>query len=133
MGFEGPVKSVDTNILARLILKDDARQEEVAKSIVKDGVKIPITVLLELGWLLQSKGGFDRARLNNILCELINSGWAYVDDEPAVLTALERHAAGADFADVLHLVAARGTEAFVTFDQGMPDAAEIGVDVERVG
>ena len=37
--------------------------------------------------------------------------------------ALERHLAGADWADMLHLIANRKSEAFVTFDRDIEQAA----------
>jgi AbrB family looped-hinge helix DNA binding protein len=53
--------------------------------------------------------------------------------EPAIRAALDLHRAGADLAAVFHLVAARGSEAFVTFDRGLKGHPDIGVAVERAG
>lgn len=54
------MKSVDTNVLVRFILGDDPEQSAQAEAIVKEGVFVPITVLLELGWVLGSRYGLDR-------------------------------------------------------------------------
>jgi predicted nucleic-acid-binding protein len=56
-----------------------------------------------------------------------------VDDPDGVLAALMAYAKGGDFADHLHLVAAKGVEAFVTFDRGVMVNDAIGVRVEVVG
>lgn len=132
MGPAQAVKSVDTNILVRIIVDDDSKQAETARKVVSAGVTVPLTVLLELAWTLRSRYGFERDRLNNALVALLDIPEIHVEDEPAIRTALELHRDGADIADVLHLVAARGSEAFVTFDKGVPGGETIGVDVELV-
>jgi predicted nucleic-acid-binding protein len=133
MGPAEAVKSVDTNVLARFLLNDDPSQSPIARSIIAEGVVVPITVLLELGWLLGSRMGMDRPVLNLILVKLLGMPGIHIDNEPQIRAALALHAKGADFADAIHLVAARGSEAFVTFDRQVPDGDGIGVDVERVG
>ena len=47
--------------------------------------------------------------------------------------AVAAYAKGGDFADHLHLVAAKGVEAFVTFDQRVEANDAIGVRVEIAG
>jgi predicted nucleic-acid-binding protein len=66
------------------------------------------------------------------LIALLDIPEIYIEDEPAIRAALKRHRDGADIADVIHLVAARGSAAFVTFDKGVPNGEDIGVDVELV-
>ena len=126
------MKSVDTNILARLILVDDPVQTPVSEEIVRRGVRVSLTVLLELGWLLGSRAGKSRAEVNLALLKLLDNEAIHVEDDAQVRAALELFRQGADLADVIHLVAARGSEAFVTFDKGVPSGDDIGVDVELV-
>ncbi len=132
MGSAEAVKSVDTNILVRIIADDDSKQAEIARAVVSAGVNVPLTVLLELAWTLRSRYDFERARLNNALAALLDIPEIHVEDEPAIRAALELHRGGADIADALHLVAARGSEAFVTFDKDVPSGDAIGVEVELV-
>jgi predicted nucleic-acid-binding protein len=132
MGSAETVKSVDTNILARLILVDDPVQTPIAEDIVRRGVRVSLTVLLELGWLLGSRGGMSRAEVNLALLKLLDNEAIHVENDAKVRTALELYRKGADLPDVLHLVAARGSEAFVTFDKGVPSGEVIGVEVELV-
>jgi len=49
-----------------------------------------------------------------------------------VLWALDRQGAGADLADMLHLIAATGCSSFSTFDKGLVEAtrADSPIDVE---
>lgn len=132
MGSSEAVKSVDTNVLARLILADDAVQTPIAEEIVRKGVQVSLTVLLELGWLLGSRAGISRAEVNLALLKLLENEAIHIEDAAEVHAALELYRRGADLADVIHLVAARGSEAFVTFDKGVPSGEDIGVDVELV-
>jgi predicted nucleic-acid-binding protein len=126
------VKSVDTNVLARLILADDAVQTPIAEELVRKGVRVSLTVLLELGWLLGSRAAKSRAEVNLALLKLLENEAIHVEDDAQVRAALELFGQGADLADVIHLVAARGSEAFVTFHEGVPSGEDIGVKVELV-
>lgn len=126
------MKAIDTNIVIRLLIRDDERQYQLARKIVSNGAIIPITVLLETGWLLESRFRFGRADVVEALKQLIDAPGITVAEPVAVRAALDLYARGADFADAIHLVAARGAEAFVTFDRKMPRNDAIGVDVEIV-
>lgn len=132
MGSAQNVKSVDTNILVRIIADSESEQAETAREVVSAGVNVPLTVLLEVAWTLRSRYDFERARLNNALVALLDIPEIHVEAEPAIRAALELHRSGADIADVIHLVAARGSAAFVTFDRGVPNGNAIGVEVELV-
>ncbi|NIJ39365.1 putative nucleic-acid-binding protein [Sphingopyxis panaciterrae] len=125
------MKAVDTNILARFMLGDDPLQSPIARDLVKAGVFVPLTVLLELGWLLQSRYGFERTHLAASLLDLFDVPGIVLDDDGAVRNAVAAYAKGGDFADHIHLVAAKGVEAFLTFDRRVAanDAAGIGVEV----
>lgn len=52
----------------------------------------------------------------------------------ATLSALDRYAAGADWADMLHLIDSAGREAFLTFDRraGTHAGSETTVPIEIV-
>ena len=95
-------------------------------------MRVSLTVLLELGWLLGSRAGKSRAEVNLALLKLLDNEAIHVEDDAEVRAALELYRQGADLADVVHLVAARGSEAFVTFDKGVPSGEDIGVTVELV-
>jgi predicted nucleic-acid-binding protein len=133
MGSAQNVKSVDTNVLVHFVTRDNEAQADIAQKIIATGVHIPLTVLLELGWVLSSFNAFDRQRLNATYRALLDSTVINVHDEPAIRAALDLHRAGANLAAVFHLVAARGSEAFVTFDQGLKGHPDIGVAVEWAG
>jgi predicted nucleic-acid-binding protein len=124
------LKSVDTNILLRFLLKDDPVQTPIAIKVLAGGVFVPLTVLLETGWVLGKWLGFDRKLLCDALTEMVARPEIHVADAVAVGDALALFAQRGDFADAIHLVGARGTEAFVTFDKGVRSSESIGVPVE---
>ena len=122
-GWRTRVKAVDTNILARYIVRDDARQAAIAEAILVQGVYLPATVLLETGWLLGSRYGMGRADVASTLEDLLQLPGIVCEDTEWIAWAIARFAQGADFADMIHLVAARSAEAFVTFDRIIVKAA----------
>jgi predicted nucleic-acid-binding protein len=48
------MRSVDTNVLVRLLVRDDARQTAVAEDFVAGGAWVPHLVLAETTWVLTS-------------------------------------------------------------------------------
>ena len=127
------MKAVDTNILVRAMLGDDEMQSPVANRILQGEIFVPLTVLLETGWVLKSNAGLGRTQIAEMLITFIQLPNVQVDDPDGVLAALMAYAKGGDFADHIHLVAAKGVEAFVTFDRGVVADDAIGVMVELVG
>ncbi len=124
------MKSVDTNVVLRFLLGDDAKQTAIADKIMASDVSVPLTVLLEVGWVLASRYGFERNQLSQMLIQLVDRPLIHFADRASVRAALLLFAQGTDFADAIHLVASRGTESFVTFDRGINGSELIGVPVE---
>jgi predicted nucleic-acid-binding protein len=111
------LKAVDTNILARYIIADEPRQAEIASAVIEAGIYVPLTVLLETAWLLQSRYAMDANQIGHTLVALIDLPSVTVDDPPRIRWALGRFVEGGDFADMLHLVASHRATVFVTFDR----------------
>ncbi|MBX9881725.1 MAG: type II toxin-antitoxin system VapC family toxin [Sphingomonas sp.] len=111
------MKSVDTNVLARFVVGDDPAQSARAAQLLQASCFIADTVLLETAWLLGSRYAMDRASVAATLRDLIDLPSVSVGDADGLCWAIERFAAGADFADMLHLHGSRSADAFVTFDQ----------------
>lgn len=115
------MKSVDTNIVVRLITADDQGQLASALHLLTTSdVFVSLGVLIESEWVLRSHYLYDRQRLNNALVEFIDLSGVFVVDRDGVDWALSRHAIGADLADMLHLVGSKSAESFVTFDKYLP-------------
>lgn len=115
--------AVDTNILARYYVDDPAdpeskRQRPVAARVMRESTAIfvPVTVVLELVWLLRAFYDFAAADCAAVVEHLAGLPNVTVEDWPAVVEAARLHRAGLDFADALHLARCGRCETFLTFD-----------------
>lgn len=107
----------DTSLLVRIATGDDARQRRAALALLdSDAVLISKTVLLETEWVLRSRYAVPPADIHGFLHHLVESQNVVVEDESVVRHALDFYAAGADFADSLHLASA-GDLRLHTFDR----------------
>lgn len=117
--------AVDTNLLARLLLQDDAAQHKKVKALFKTRqiFTAPVTVLLELVWVLESR---------DCSAEQIASGLMALLDLPnfkperadAVREALQSYQGGMGFADALHLALSEDHQKFITFDKAFARQAK---------
>lgn len=110
------MKAVDTNVLARYVMADDPVQSPVATAILAEPCFASDTVLVETAWLLSSRYGMDRPDLAATLLDLLRLPAFDVSDPTLVGWAIERFAAGADFADMMHLISSRHADAFISFE-----------------
>ncbi|MEH3047426.1 type II toxin-antitoxin system VapC family toxin [Sphingomonas adhaesiva] len=118
------MRAVDTNVLARIILQDDARQTAIAADILRQPVWVSLPVWTELGWLLFTRLGLDRNIAAEALSTILMMATVQVADPAGLAWAIERFRQGADWADMIHLIAARGAaDTFATFDTGVAKAA----------
>ena len=110
--------AVDTNVLARLLLRDDETQYRKAVRLFGDGrdYTAPPTVMLELVWVLGSYG-YSREEIAAALNSLLELPNFKPKSRAAIGTALSWYEAGTDFGDALHLAMSNGDDAFVTFDE----------------
>jgi predicted nucleic-acid-binding protein len=115
------VKAVDTNVVVRFITRDDPDQSQQAAECVAQGVFVSESVLMETEWVLRSVARWERERVNDAL-SIFLAVESVASARPEDLAwALDRHRDGADWADMLHLIAARGHDAFVSFDSKLPN------------
>jgi predicted nucleic-acid-binding protein len=126
------VIAIDANVLVRFIVRDDPDQAAVAIDCIRDGVFVTGCVLMETEWVLRSNYRMNRAGINSALSDLLNTDTVAVSDPVGVAWALDRHAAGADLTDMLHLISVRDLSAFVTFDRGLKKKAGDDAPVEIV-
>jgi len=115
--------ALDTNILARFYVDDPgdpeaAKQRPIARRIMTESPSlfVPITVVLELEWVLRAFYRFEPAQVMRVFEHLL--GLAHVNTEEAerVAAALPLTEQGMDFADALHLSGSAHCEALYTFD-----------------
>ncbi len=120
------MKAIDANVIARMLIGDDQEQARKAEAIVREGVFVPITVLLETAWLLRSRYRMSRMETATALKTFVDLPEVLVADPGGVAWALDRFAIAGDLADLIHLVDSNMTEAFVTFDRAL--AVQAGPD-----
>jgi predicted nucleic-acid-binding protein len=119
--------AVDTNVVVRRLVADDAAQARRATALFERGpVFIPVTVLLETEWVLRGAYALERTQINRLLHLLLGLPGVEMAEPEAVMRALERHAEGLDFADALHLALAGDAESFATFDRRLLRASKVG-------
>jgi predicted nucleic-acid-binding protein len=111
------VRAVDTNVLARYYLRDDAAQARLADRVLSSGdVFVPKTVVLELEWILRYVAEQPAGKVLDCLAHLIALPGITIEDHDGVETALRYARQGIDFADALHLAASKACSEMLTFD-----------------
>lgn len=120
--------AIDTNVVVRLLVRDDAAQFTAAAHLVQQAettgqpLLILLGALLETEWVLRSRYRLDKPAIANAFARLLEVDGVVFEHEATVEEALyiwTQHSS-ADFADCLlnaraaHLSCAR----FVTFDAG---------------
>jgi predicted nucleic-acid-binding protein len=130
--------ALDTNVLVRYVVADDPAQLSAARRLisrcVKEGLSlfVPVTVVLELEWVLRSNFGLGKDNVLLTLSNLFSAAELTFDSERALEVALQLFRKGsADFADCLHvaLAAQAGEQPLWTFDKGaakVPGAQLLG-------
>jgi predicted nucleic-acid-binding protein len=125
--------AVDTNVLLRLLTRDDAEQTAAAEALLaRHGFHLLPAVLMEAEWVLRSRFRWSRAQVNQMLTALLDTEGVTTREPALTRWALSRHAEGADLADMLHLAEARGCDRFATFDRALAEEAGEGAPVEVV-
>ena len=120
--------SLDTNVLVRYLLDDIANEPQSAraKRLIHAAVKagdtlyIPITVMLELEWVLRSNFKFNKTQVTTTLSNLLACSELSFESEAALEAALALYnKGGADFADCTHIALAHvaGESPLWTFDK----------------
>ena len=124
------MRAVDTNVLVRLFVLDDAAQVFAARQATSsDLVFVPKSVIVELEWVLRRSYGQSRPTIVSVLEALLAAVNFHVEDDAAVTKAIEWFRRGMDFADALHLASSGHADDFMTFDGAMRRRAmELTID-----
>ena len=113
------MRSIDTNVLARWVMRDDPGQTKIADRIIDQPIEITHTVLLEVGWILTSIGRMSREQFADTVVRVLDLETATIQRRMALRWAVDRYRAGADWADVLHIVSTDAGQSFATFDKAL--------------
>ena len=117
--------SLDTNVIVRYLVGDDAEQAEAARALLDrltpdDPGFICREVVMEMAWVLERSYGFSRARVAEALMDLTASDSILVENPDDVAAAAHRYRqGGAGFSDLMVLSAAEraGATPLYTFDR----------------
>lgn len=103
------MRAVDTNVLVRLIARDDKKQVESAEEFVSKGAWVSHLVLAETSWVLDSVYDRTREDIAKAVEMLLNHEHLTLQDQDVVEAAVEqfRQHKGVTFSDVLVLEIAR--------------------------
>lgn len=120
--------ALDTNVLVRLVTRDDETQAQRAKAMFDKhaaedgGLFVADIVLVELCWTLATSYALARADIARIVRALLDNASIALESPAAVHQALNSfESGGADFPDCLIVAKARaaGCRRTLSFDQRM--------------
>ena len=110
--------SVDTNVIIRLLTKDDREQfQQSLKLFQEKDIFICDTVILEAEWVLRFAYRFSPPEIYQAFTKLFGLPNVYLTNANAIAQVLEWHQAGLDFADAFHLSQSQHCSQFYTFDR----------------
>jgi len=129
--------AVDTNVLLRLILRDDPVQHKIAESTFDQAEIVAVSnhALCEVAWVLRSRYGVSRENIAASIRQICKTANIVVDGG-AVDAGFAAMDGGADFADGVIAYEGRwlGGETFVSFDKKAVEAlAKQGIKAKLLG
>ena len=117
------MRAVDTNVLVRLVTRDDAKQVAAAEAFVAKGAWVPHLALAEATWVLTSVYSRDHTAIATAVEMLLSHEHLTLQDADAVAAAVDRfrRRPSIGFSDCLMLEVARkaGHLPLGTFDRDL--------------
>ena|SRR5438093_9268103 len=117
------MRAVDTNVLVRLITRDDPKQVAAAEAFVQKGAWVPHLALVEATWVLSAVYELGAPEISTAVEMLLNHQDLTLQESEVVSAALEsfRRKPSIGFSDCLLLEVARkaGHLPLGTFDRGL--------------
>jgi predicted nucleic-acid-binding protein len=127
------MRSVDANIILRLVLQDDEAQLAMAQQVLSSPCLILPTVLVEVVWTATRAKASSRVQIAQQLQALMELDHLRFVERDAVEWALDRYIKGGDFGDMLHVALSQGATHFTTFDSKVERYAQGGaVEIETL-
>lgn len=112
--------AVDTNMLVRVVMRDDREQARAAEALLRDAelVAIATPCLCEFAWVLRSAYGLRQSEVALAIRTLVSAHNVKVN-RPVVDAGLRALEGGGDFADgaIAHEGRWLGGETFASFDR----------------
>jgi predicted nucleic-acid-binding protein len=120
------MRAIDTNVLVRLIARDDSRQVAVAEAFIEQGAWVSVLILAEATWVLNTVYDLSSKELAKAIEMLLNHRDLTIQDPETIAAALEifRSKPTLGFSDCLMLQLARkaGHLPLGTFDRNLARA-----------
>ncbi|HVT05186.1 MAG TPA: type II toxin-antitoxin system VapC family toxin [Thermoanaerobaculia bacterium] len=117
------MRAVDTNVLVRLVTRDDSKQVVSAEAFVEKGAWVSQLVLAETTWVLEAAYGLEHEAIAMAIDMMLNHQSLTVQDADVVAAALDRYRRKPvlGFSDCLVLEIARkaGHTPLGTFDRNL--------------
>lgn len=85
------MRAVDTNLLVRLITRDDRKQLAQAEAFVERGAWVSTLVLAETSWVLGSVYGLEHDEIATVVEMLLSHEHLSLQDADVVAAALEQY------------------------------------------
>lgn len=127
------MRAIDTHVLVRLWVRDEAAQVAAAEAYVAGGAWVSQLVLAEACWVVAAVYGWRRSDIAQAVAMVLQHRDLALQDASAVARALELFQAsgGVEFPDclVLEVARAHGHAPLGTFDQklgALPGAIRLG-------
>ena len=110
--------SVDTNLVVRLLTRDDELQYRKARQVFEsEQVFIADTVVQETEWVLRFAYHFSAEDISAAFTRLFGLKSIHLTVPAVISNAIEWHQKGLGFSDALHLAQSQQCERLVTFDK----------------
>jgi predicted nucleic-acid-binding protein len=117
------MRAIDTNVLVRLLTRDDARQAASADAFVTRGAWVSVLALAEAAWVLGAAYKCDAVALAAAVEMLLHHKDLTLQDADVVAAALDlfRSRPALSFSDclMLHLARKAGNLPLGTFDRAL--------------
>lgn len=122
------MRSVDTNVLVRLITRDDSRQTSAAEIFIEQGAWVSVLALAEAMWVLDTVYELEAGQIATCLQMLLSHKSLILQDADVVTAALDlfRAKPSLGFSDCLMLELAKkaGHLPLGTFDRSLAKVKE---------
>ncbi len=117
------MRAIDTNVLVRLIARDDSRQVASAETFIEQSAWVSLLALAEATWVLATVHEVSPRELAKAIEMLLNHRDLTLQDPEVITAALElfRAKPGLGFSDclMLHLARKAGHVPLGTFDRNL--------------
>ncbi|MBD2038704.1 type II toxin-antitoxin system VapC family toxin [Leptolyngbya sp. FACHB-321] len=109
--------AIDTNVLVRLLTRDDKQQyNKSLKLFQEQAIFIADTVILETEWVLRFAYQFKPDENCQALSKLFGLPNVQLENASLMAQVLQWHEQGLDFADAFHLAKSQSCSTLYTFD-----------------